>query len=85
MERRECGEGGAARAGTPQSSSGLAPIAAGLVLAGGLAVLQVSGGRAVWAAAIVATVVLLRWPRLNPLFLFAASGALFGLAACFGR
>jgi hypothetical protein len=29
--------------------------------------------------------VLLRWPRLNPLILFAASGALFGLAACFGR
>jgi hypothetical protein len=55
------------------------------VLAGGLAVLQVSGGRAVWGAAIVATVVLLRWPRLNPLFLFAVSGALFGLAACFGK
>lgn len=64
---------------------GLAPIAAGLVLAGGLAVLQVSGGRAVWAGAIVATVVLLRWPRLNPLILFAASGALFGIAACLGR
>jgi chromate transporter len=65
--------------------SGLAPIAAGLVLAGGLAVLQVSGGPPVWAAAIVATVVLLRWPRLNPLILFAVSGALFGLAAGFGR
>src|SRR5271155_4948386 len=60
---------------------GLAPIAAGLVLAGGIAVLQVSGGRAVWAAAIVATAVLLRWPRLNPLILFAISGALFGVAA----
>jgi len=59
---------------------GLAPIAAGLMLAGGLAVLQVSGGRAVWGAAIVATVILLRWPRLNPLILFAISGALFGLA-----
>src|SRR5271156_4449183 len=64
---------------------GVAPIAAGLVLAGGVAVLQVSGGRAVWGAAIVATVVLLRWPRLNPLILFAISGALFGLAAAFGR
>jgi chromate transporter len=64
---------------------GLAPIAAGLVLAGGLAVLQVSGSRAVWAATIVATIVLLRWPRLNPLILFAASGALFGLAATLGR
>ncbi len=64
---------------------GLAPIAAGLVLAGGLAVLQVSSGRAMWAATIVATLVLLRWPRLNPLILFAASGALFGLLAAFGR
>jgi hypothetical protein len=45
----------------------------------------VSGGRAVWAAAIVATVVLLRWPRLNPLILFAAGGALFGIVACLGR
>jgi chromate transporter len=63
---------------------GLAPIAAGLVLAGGLAVLQVSGGRAVWGAAIVATLVLLRWPRLNPLILFAISGALFGIAAGLG-
>jgi chromate transporter len=62
---------------------GLAPIAAGLVLAGGLVVLQVAGGRAIWVAAIVATVVLLRWPRLSPLILFAASGALFGVAAAF--
>ncbi len=65
--------------------SGLAPVAAGLVLAGGLAVLQVSGGPAVWGAAIVSTALLLRWPRLNPLALFAVSGALFGLAAFFGR
>jgi chromate transporter len=63
---------------------GLAPIAAGLMLAGGLAVLQVSGGRAVWGAAIVATIVLLRRPRLNPLILFAISGALFGFAAALG-
>ena len=74
--------------GSPWHSAverGLAPIAAGLVLAGGIAVLQVAGGRAVWAAALLATVVLLRWPRLNPLILFAISGALFGLAAAFGR
>ena len=64
---------------------GLAPIAAGLMLAGGLAVLQVAGGAAVWAAAVVATGVLLRWPRLNPLILFAASGVLFALAAFLGR
>ena len=64
---------------------GLAPIAAGLVLAGGLAVLQAAGGAAVWAAAAVATGVLLRWPRLNPLILFGASGALFALVAAFPR
>jgi chromate transporter len=62
---------------------GLAPIAAGLMLAGGLAVLQAAGGAAVWAAAAMATGVLLRWPALNPLVLFGASGALFALAAAF--
>src|SRR5580700_9706118 len=56
---------------------GLAPIAAGLILSGGIAVLRVSpGGAAVWMAAIAATVLLLRWPRLHPLVLFAAGGAL---------
>jgi chromate transporter len=60
---------------------GLAPIAAGLLLSGGIAVLRVSpGGPAVWAAAIIATFMLLHWPRLHPLVLFAAGGALFGLA-----
>ena len=59
---------------------GLAPIAAGLILSGGIAVLRVSpGGAAVWMAAVAATVLLLRWPWLHPLALFAASGALFGL------
>jgi chromate transporter len=58
---------------------GLAPIAAGLVVAGGIAVLQAAGGAAVWAAAAVSTAVLLRWPGLNPLILFGASGALFAL------
>ena len=52
------------------------------MLSGGLAVLRVaSGGAPVWIAAIVATVLLLVWPRLHPLVLFAAGGALFGLAA----
>src|ERR1700676_4442263 len=60
---------------------GLAPIAAGLILSGGIAVLRVSpGGPAIWIAAAVATVLLLCWPRLHPLVLFAAGGALFGLA-----
>jgi chromate transporter len=59
---------------------GLAPVAAGLILSGGIAVLRVSpGGPGVWPAAIIATVLLLRWPRLHPLVLFAAGGALFGL------
>jgi chromate transporter len=62
---------------------GLAPIAAGLMLAGGLAVLQAAGGAAVWLAAAAATAILLRWRQLNPLILFGAFGALFGLAAAF--
>ena len=63
---------------------GLAPIAAGLILAGGIAVLRVSpGGPAVWVAAIASTAVILRWPSLHPLALFAVSGALFGLATVF--
>lgn len=60
---------------------GLAPIAAGLVLAGGLAVLEAAGGIWVWGAAAAATAILLRWPRLNPLILFAASGVLFAAVA----
>ena len=61
---------------------GLAPVAAGLLLSGGIAVLRISpGGPAVWAAAVIATLLLLHWPRLHPLALFAASGALFGATA----
>jgi chromate transporter len=64
---------------------GLAPIAAGLILAGGIAVLRVSpGGPAVWAAATLSTALILRWPGLHPLLLFAAGGALFGLADVLG-
>ncbi|MBV8738094.1 MAG: chromate transporter [Alphaproteobacteria bacterium] len=62
---------------------GLAPIAAGLVLAGGLAVLQAAGGAAVWTAAAVSTAILLARPQLNPLILFGASGVLFALVAAF--
>jgi chromate transporter len=64
---------------------GLAPIAAGLILSGGIAVLRVSpGGPAVWVAAIVSTALILRWPGLHPLALFAVGGALFGLADATG-
>ncbi len=66
--------------------SGLAPVAAGLVLAGGIAVLRaMPGGPAIWVAAIAATVLLMRWPQLNPLALFAVSGLLFGLLAVLGH
>jgi chromate transporter len=64
---------------------GLAPIAAGLILSGGIAVLQVSpGGATVWAAAIASTALILCWPRVHPLVLFTAGGVLFGLAAVLG-
>lgn len=63
---------------------GLAPIAAGLILSGGIAVLQVSpGGLAVQAAAIVSTALILWRPRLHPLGLFAAAGVVFALADAF--
>jgi len=61
---------------------GLAPVAAGLFLAGGIVVLRASpGGWPVWAAALVTTAALLRWPRLHPVPLLLAGAALFGLLA----
>src|SRR5438132_4785830 len=50
---------------------GLAPIAGGLILAGGIAVLRVSpGGPAVWVAAALSTGSILCRPSLYPLVLF---------------
>jgi chromate transporter len=61
---------------------GLAPVAAGLLLAAGIAILRASpGGWPIWAAAFAATALLLRWPKLPPTALIAAGGALFGLVA----
>ena len=61
---------------------GTAPIAAGLFLSGGIAVLRLSpGGPAVWAAALLTTAALLRWPKLHPLPLLAAGAVLFALVA----
>ncbi len=61
---------------------GLAPIAAGLFLSGGIVVLRASpAGWPVWAAAIVTTAALLRWPGLHPVPLLLAGAALFGLVA----
>jgi chromate transporter len=64
---------------------GLAPIAAGLILSGGVAVLRASPwGPALWAAVIASTVLIYYCSRLHPLILFSAGGALFGLAATLG-
>jgi chromate transporter len=64
---------------------GLAPIAAGLILSGGIAVLRVSpGGPAVWLAAAISTALILYQPLLHPLVLFFSGGALFGLAGALG-
>lgn len=60
---------------------GLAPIAAGLILAGGLAVLRAApGGWPIWAGTVAACAALLAWPRLHPLLPMLAGGALFTLA-----
>jgi chromate transporter len=59
---------------------GLAPIAAGLLLSGGIAVLRLSSaGPALWLAALLATAVLLRWPSLHPVPILLAGGAVFGI------
>ena len=63
---------------------GLAPIAAGLLVAGGVVILRASSaGWAGWAVAVAATAALLRWPRLHPVPLLLAGGALFALGAAF--
>jgi len=59
---------------------GMAPIAAGLFLSGGVAVLRVApASGAAWVAAGAATAALLYWPKLHPVPLLVASGAIFGL------
>ena len=59
---------------------GLAPVAAGLFLSGGIVVLRASpGGPAVWIAALAAAAALLRWPRMHPVPLLLGAAALFGL------
>ena len=64
---------------------GIAPIAAGLFLSGGLAVLRVApAGFAAWVAAGLATAVLLYRPRLHPVPLLMVSGAVFGLVDLLG-
>jgi chromate transporter len=59
---------------------GMAPIAAGLFLSGGIAVLKLApAGLAAWLAAGAASAVLLHWPKLHPLPLLLVSGVVFGL------
>lgn len=59
---------------------GMAPVAAGLFLSGGLAVLRASpGGPAVWVAALATTAALLCWPKMHPVPLLLGAAALFGL------
>src|SRR5579862_949624 len=61
---------------------GLAPVAAGLFLSGGIVVLRASpAGWPVWAAATVTTAALLRWPGLHPVPLLLLGAVLFGLLA----
>jgi len=64
---------------------GMAPIAAGLFLSGGVAVLRASpAGLAVWIAAGATTAALLYWPKLHPAALLVAGGAAFGLIDVLG-
>jgi chromate transporter len=59
---------------------GMAPVAAGLFLSGGIVVLRASpGGPAVWIAALATAAVLLRWPRMHPVPLLLGAAALFGV------
>ena len=64
---------------------GMAPIAAGLFLSGGVAVLRVApAGWPAWVAAGAATAALVYWPKLHPVPLLLASGAAFGLIDLWG-
>jgi chromate transporter len=64
---------------------GMAPIAAGLFLSGGLVVLRTSpGGPPVWIAAAVAAAIFLWRPKLHPVPVFLAAGMLFGLLDLWG-
>jgi chromate transporter len=64
---------------------GMAPIAAGLFLSGGIAVLRVApAGLAAWVAAGFAASALLYWPKLHPLPLLVAGGTVFGIANLLG-
>ena len=58
--------------------SGLAPVGTGLILAGAIAVLRLTGASAAsWVVAGAAAALLGFWPRVHPLLLLAGGGILF--------
>jgi chromate transporter len=58
--------------------TGLAPVGTGLILAGAIAILRLSGGTAAaWIVAVAAAVILGFRPRLHPLLLLTAGGVVF--------
>jgi chromate transporter len=57
---------------------GLAPVGNGLVMAGAVSILGISGGGILsWAIAFGAAGLLIWWPRLHPLILFVVGAAVF--------
>ena len=57
---------------------GLAPIAVGLILAGAVAILHLSGDRPIaWAAALASGAALALWPKLHPFIILFASAGVF--------
>lgn len=58
--------------------AGLAPVAVGLIFAGALAVLNISGGRPItWAVALGAGAVMSFRPKLHPFIILFAGAAIF--------
>lgn len=61
--------------------SGLAPVAAGMILAASCTVLRAAeGGVWAWAVAALSTLVLVFWARVNALLVLGAGGLVFWLA-----
>jgi chromate transporter len=62
---------------------GLAPVAAGLILAGIYSILRIAeGGIMAWVVAIAAFVAL-RWLRANPFMLMAMGGVIFAIVGMY--
>lgn len=64
---------------------GLAPIGAGLIMAGVIAIFRVAGMGLLGAiAAIVAALALMRWPRLHPMLILLGGSTAFAVLAHLG-